>query len=55
VTDLSLKSVAAWGKAMGLSEMTPTAFFFRVRDPVSRIATMEPNEDRHNGATRGSA
>jgi len=40
VTDLSLKSVAAWGKAMGLSEMTPTAFFFRVRDSEAWLSAL---------------
>jgi len=31
-TDLSLKSVAAWGKAMELAELSVPALFYRVRD-----------------------
>jgi hypothetical protein len=39
-TDLSLQSLAAWGKQGGLSDCTKEALFFRVRDSASWLSEL---------------
>lgn len=39
-TDLSLQSLAAWGKEGGLSDCTKEALFFRVRDSASWLSEL---------------
>jgi len=55
-TDLSLKSVAGWGKSMGISELSAPALFYRVRDAEQWLSAMLAallNEEVRPAETRG--